>query len=151
MIPVFRTMILLGLLTSVCFGETPTDVQPTKKLVRTGTRGTCGYQPTEKETPFYKKRDPSTRATGSFLEEYNIHTKVGRYVSWFGIVRGMVDAKPGAAMTLLLEQKSFDGMTDCHIQLVSLGGSGDCNATIDPIEGEYSATHSRQSLWRGFG
>lgn len=75
------------------------------------------------------------RATGSFLKEYNIHKKVGQYVSWFSIVRGSVDAKPGGAMTVLSEQKFFDGMTDCHIKLVSLGGSGDFNATIGPIEG----------------
>ena len=34
---------------------------------------------------------------------------------------------------LLLEQKYFDGMTDCHIMLVSINGSGDftANAEID--------------------
>lgn len=111
------------------------DVQPVKELVRNGTLGTCGYQPTAKEAPFFKKLEDSERQTGSFLQAYSIHKKVKHYVSWFGIVRGILDAKPGGTMTLLLEQKSFDGMTDCHIMLVSVAGSGDFHATLGPIDG----------------
>src|SRR5271163_1251012 len=147
MISIFRTMILFGLLASACCAQTSADVQPIKKLVRTGTLATCGYQPTEKEAPFYKKLNPSAQATGSIMKEYSIHKKAGQYVSWFGVVRGIVDAKPGGAMTLLLEQKFFDGMTDCHIMLVSEGGSGDFTATIGPID----ATIVPLSLVRVYG
>jgi hypothetical protein len=135
MTSIFRTAILFGLVCPGCFGQTPMDVQPVKKLVPTGTLGTCGYQPTEKEAPFYKKLDPAERATGSFQKEYNIRNKRNQYVSWFGIVRGIVDTKSDGTITLLLEQKFFDGLTDCHIMLVSLGGSGDFNATVGPMEG----------------
>lgn len=79
------------------------DVQPVKKLVPTGSLGTCGYKPTEKEAPFYKKLDPAERETGSFLKEYSIQKKQSQYVSWFGIVRGIVDTKSNGTMTLLLE------------------------------------------------
>jgi hypothetical protein len=121
MISTFRTVTLFGLLCFPCFGQTPMDVQPVKKLTRTNILGTCAYQPTEKEAPFYNKLDATERVTGSFLKEYSIQEKRNHYVSWFGIVRGIVDAKPGGIMTLLLEQKFFDGMTDCHILLVSIG------------------------------
>src|SRR6202035_1142565 len=132
---IFRTAILFGLVCPGCFAQTPMEVQPVKKLVPTGTLGTCGYQPTEKEAPFYNKLDPAERTTGSFQKEYNIQKKRNQYVSWFGIVRGIVDTKSDGTITLLLEQKFFDGLTDCHIMLVSLGGSGDFTATVGPIEG----------------
>lgn len=135
MTSIFRAAVLLGLLCPGCYAQTPMDVQPVKKLVPTGTLGTCAYQPTEKETPFYKKLDPKERETGSILKEYDVHKKRNQYVSWFGIVRGIADTKPDGTMTLLLEQKFFDGMTDCHIMLVSFGGSGDFNATLGTIEG----------------
>src|SRR5208282_549163 len=96
--------------------------------------GTCAYQPTEKEAPFYKKLDPSTQVTGSMMKDYSIKKKQGQYVSWFGVLRGIADAKPGGTMALLLEQKFFDGLTDCHIMLVSIGGSGDFHATIGPTD-----------------
>jgi hypothetical protein len=147
MTSIFRTVMLLGFLTSACFAQTPMDVQPVKKLVRTGTLGTCGYQPTEQEAPFYKKLDPAERATGSFAQEYSIHKKRNKYVSWFGIMRGIVDAKPGGSMTLLLEQKFFDGLTDCHIMLVSIYGAGDFHATLGPIQG----TIAPLSLVRVYG
>lgn len=131
----FRMAILFGFLSSACFAQTPMDVQSVKKLERTGTLGTCGYQPTEKEAPFYKRLDSSELVTGSsFTKAYSIQKKQDHYVSWFGIVRGIVDAKPDGATTLLLEQKFFDGMTDCHIMLVSLAGSGDFHATLGPIQ-----------------
>lgn len=129
-----RSGILFALLCSPCFAQTLMDVQPVKELVRNGTLGTCNYQPTEKEAPFYKKLDPSERTTGSFMAEYSIQKHVNHYVSWFAIVRGILDTKPGGAMTLLLEQKYFDGLTDCHIMLVSVTGSGDFHATLGPIE-----------------
>lgn len=126
-------VVLLGLLFAVVSAaQTPTDTQPVKKLVRTGTLGTCGYTPTEKEAPYYKQLDASERETGSFLKGYSIHGKDGKFVSWFGVVRG-ISKSPDAPnkLTLLLEQKYFDGMTDCHIMLVSAAGSGDFTAQLE--------------------
>jgi hypothetical protein len=46
-------------------------------------------------------------------------------VSWYGIVRGISRVQQSDSWELLLEHKYFDGMTDCHIMLVSMSGSGD--------------------------
>jgi hypothetical protein len=118
-----------------CSAQTPMDVQPAKPVERSNTLGTCGYKPTEKEAPFFKKLDGKEQATGSFMKEYDIHKKKNNYVSWFGVVRGIADTTPDGRMTLLLEQKAFDGMTDCHIMLVSASGYGDFKATLGPVEG----------------
>jgi hypothetical protein len=128
--------VLMGIFASTCQAQTPVDIQPVKELKRTNSLSTCGYKPTDKEAPYFKKPDANEQATGSFTAEYDIHKKQEKYVSWFGIVRGALDAKPSGSMTLLLEQKYFDGLTDCHIMLVSHAGSGDFQATLGPIDGE---------------
>jgi hypothetical protein len=130
----FFALLVSGIL-AVASAQTPTDVQPVQELVRTGTLGTCTYQPVARESPFYKKLDEKEVATGSFLAPYSIHGKTGKYVSWFGVVRGINSApQTGGDVTLLLENKFFDGMTDCHIMLVSHAGGGDFRAmlNIDP-------------------
>jgi len=112
--------------------QTPIDFQPVKKLERGNSLGTCNYTPIDKEKPFYAKLGSGERETGSFMEAYDIHGKKGKYVSWYGIVRGISRAKPGEEkFTLLLEHKYFDGMTDCHIMMVSQSGSGDFEATVE--------------------
>ena len=59
-------------------------------------------------------------------QEYRIQGKVKQYVSWFGVVRGSSPAKGDERnRDLLIQQKYFDGMTDCHIMLVSNAGAGD--------------------------
>ena len=126
-----RIALFLGIALSSCCAQTPVDLQPLKELDRSANLATCDYRPTAKEAPFYNKLSKSEQATGSGTAEYTIHGKQGRYVSWFGVVRGVVDAKPGAT-TLLLEQKAFDGFTDCHIMLVSFAGYGDFHATFVP-------------------
>jgi len=127
-----RIALLFSVLSSACFAQTPIDIQPVKELKPTGSLGTCSYKPTDKEDPFFRKLQQKERTTGSFLESYTIHGKEKKYVSWFGIVRGVVDTQKDGTYTLLLEHKYFDGMTDCHIMLVSKSGSGDFHATLNP-------------------
>jgi hypothetical protein len=124
---------LFALLILPSFAQTPVDVQPVKKLIPTGTLGTCGYQPTAKEAPFYNKLESKERVTGSMFQAYDIHKESNHYVAWFGVVRGVKTDSNGTT-TLLLEQKFFDGMTDCHIMLVSREGGGDFNAVVDRPE-----------------
>ena len=126
-----RMAIFLGIAISSCCAQTPVDLQPVKELDRSAELATCDYRSTPKEAPFYNKLSESEQATGSGTAEYSIHGKQGRYVSWYGVVRGVVDAKPGST-TLLLEQKAFDGFTDCHIMLVSFAGYGNFHATFVP-------------------
>ena len=117
-------------LTVISFAETPVEVQPIKEIKPTGSLGTCGYAPSSIENPFFNKLDAKERATGSFMESYDIHKKNGRFVSWYGIVRGITRIPNSDLWELLLEHKYFDGMTDCHIMLVSMSGSGDFKARV---------------------
>lgn len=106
--------------------QTPIETQPVVKLVPNGTLATCIYQPTAQEKPFYERLPKDEVATGSMFDSYKIHGKAGKYVGWFGIVRGIsADAGNGKELTLLLDQKYFDGMSDCHIMLVNYWGGGD--------------------------
>jgi hypothetical protein len=112
--------------------QTPIDIQPAKQLERTNTLGTCGYQPTAKEKPFFSKLATDEKITGSaFVGPYKLQGRKDKYVSWFAIVRGISPAD-GKSNTfhVLLEQKHFDGATDCHIMLVAFTGSGDFRATL---------------------
>jgi hypothetical protein len=115
--------------------QTPVEVQPVKELKPTGSLGTCGYTPTSQEKAFLEKLSPKEQATGSFMESYDIHKKNDVYVSWYGVVRG-ISKVVGTEdrWQLLLENKYFDGMTDCHIMLVSMSGSGDFLARLQVKE-----------------
>jgi hypothetical protein len=115
--------------TGAAMAQTPIDVQPVKRLTRGNSLGTCGYSPIEREKPYFEKLAVEERTTGSFMKAYTIHAKRGKHVSWFGVVRGI--SSSGGKLTLLVEHKYFDGMTDCHIMLVSQAGAGDFQATLE--------------------
>jgi hypothetical protein len=121
-----------SLLVISLFAQTPMDTEPVKELKRTGSLGTCGYAPAENEKPFFEKLAPKEKATGSFIAPYKIQGRKGKFVSWFGTVRGIVPPTQGEnKLTLLLEQRPFDGLTDCHIMLVSAGSTGDFIARLE--------------------
>lgn len=130
-----RVILLLPslLFASVTFAQTPVDIEVAKQLTRTNMLGSCSYRPTEKEKPFLERLAADEQVTGSaFSKPYRIQGRKGKYVSWFGIVRGISPAEPDASRySLLLEQKYFDGLTDCHIMLVAATGSGDFRATLE--------------------
>jgi hypothetical protein len=129
---IILTVLLIVIFGGPCRAQTPIDFQPVKELKRGNSLGTCNYTPIEKEKPFYAKLAPGERMTGSFMAPYDIHGKEGKYVSWYGIVRGVSRSQPGEEkFTLLLEHKYFDGMTDCHIMMVSQSGSGDFQARLE--------------------
>ena len=134
-----RMLILLALISAPSFAQTPSNFQPVKELIPNGSLGTCGYTPADKEGPFYKKLSPDEQVTGSMMGSYNLKGKKNKYVSWFGIVRGISEAQNGGKFTLLLEQKAFDGLTDCHIMLVAKAGAGDFQATLGPVDGQIPA------------
>jgi hypothetical protein len=108
------------------------ETETVKPLKPTGSLSTCAYRPNPAEQNYFGKLDKSEVVTGSFLAPYTIHHKQDTYVSWFAIVRGVTkDEKVENRLRLLLEQKYFDGMTDCHIMLVSVKGDGDFLAEVD--------------------
>lgn len=125
-----RLACLCLVLCIACAAQTPIEMQPVKELKPTGSLGTCAYKPSPNEKPYYEKLDEKERATGSFMEAYDIHKKKDVFVSWYGIVRGVTRIPNSDSWQLLLEHKYFDGMTDCHIMLVSMKGSGDFNARV---------------------
>jgi hypothetical protein len=120
-------------LARVAGAQTPIDIENPAHLQRSNTLSTCEYSPVEKEKPFFHRVPDKERVTGSaFGPPFAIHDKQGKYVSWFGIVRGITPPAPDAkTTTLLLEQKYFDGLTDCHIMLVAFAGDGDFLATLE--------------------
>ncbi len=117
-----------------CIGQTKIDVQEVKELKPTGTLSTCGYTPVEHEKEYLQRLASSEQSTGSFMDKqpYQIRGKVKKYVSWFGIVRAVTPAKGNNHETeVLIQQRYFDGLTDCHIMLVSNAGAGDFVAQIN--------------------
>ena len=123
---------LLGTLTSIALAQTPIDIQPVKELVPNGTLATCAYIPLRAEAPFYGRLNDKEKVNDPlFHGDYSIHGKKGKYVAWFGIVRGISSgAQSGGDTTLLVQHHFFDGETDCHLMLVAKGGDGDFHATL---------------------
>ena len=129
-----RSFFLALLLTtaSTVHGNTVIETEKVKELKPTGSLGTCDYKPAASEQPFFSKLDKSEVATGSFMEPYSIHGKKDVNIGWFAIVRGFTpEPDSDHRFTLLLEQKFFDGLTDCHIMMVSVAGGGDFRATVE--------------------
>jgi len=126
-------VVLLLFVARVAGAQTPIDIENPARLQRSNTLSTCEYSPVEKEKLFFHRVPDNERVTGSpFGPQFTIHEKQGKYVSWFGIVRGITPPAPDAkTTTLLLEQKYFDGLTDCHIMLVAFAGDGDFLATLE--------------------
>jgi hypothetical protein len=126
---VFATFLFANLTAA----QTPVEIQVAKQLTRGNSIGSCSYMPTETEKPFLGRLASNEQVTGSaFDKPYSIQGRKDKYVSWFGIVRGIFPAEAGAnRYNLLLEQKYFDGITDCHIMLVAATGSGDFRATLE--------------------
>lgn len=127
--PILVTFWALLILSVLGLSQTQIETEPVKELQPTNTLSTCKYKPTAAESAFYRKLAAEERTTGSMLEDYDIQQKAG-YVSWYGIVRGISRVKDGH-WRLLLEHKFFDGMTDCHIMLVDISGSGDFYADVE--------------------
>ena len=127
----FKIAIAISLVLSAvaCSAQTVIEVQPVKEIQRTNTLATCGYAPTSQEKSFFDKLSAEERSTGSFMKDYNIHKKNGVFVSWYGVVRGISNRSEGT-WELSLEHKYFDGLTDCHIMLVSMNGAGDFAADL---------------------
>jgi hypothetical protein len=125
-------LILGCALTATATGQTPIEVQP---VGAAEAPGTCDYRPNAPEKAFLSNVGKSERVNGSAADPYTIHGKTGKYIAWFGIVRGITPPpQAGGDVKLLVEHKFFDGATDCQIMVVSQSGGGDFEAgvRIDP-------------------
>jgi len=130
------------------------------KAMRGEGLGTMVYRPLEDEAPFRKKVTEKEinlwadvempKPTNSSEEEwkkmeeeriarermvipiegYELKQQIGEYVGWFGIVRTAEYDAAKSQTNLLIEHKYFDGMTDLHLQIVSIYGAGDFYVVI---------------------
>lgn len=137
-----NSLFLIGLFAVLCSHSHATEPKPTdstlveretkrpKRAERGQGLGTAGYSPSTKERPYFERLIAQERTTGTLTDNYNIATKDGRYVGWFGIVRDISEDEPTRRTTLTIEHKYFDGLTDSHIQAVSYNGSGDFRAVL---------------------
>jgi HEAT repeat protein len=115
------------------------DRTPVEHVVKVPRRmtpglGTVEYRPSDRERPFFARLDPAERKIGGTAGDYDIAAKNGKYVGWFGIVRGVSEDSAAGRTTLLIEHKYFDGLTDAHIQAVSFNGSGDFRAVLGGVD-----------------
>ncbi|NQU25417.1 MAG: HEAT repeat domain-containing protein [Candidatus Nealsonbacteria bacterium] len=137
--------LLIGLLTALPIGgvvgklsagepnaddRTPVEHVTKKPRFNTQGLGTIVYRPSDHEQPFFAKLDAEERKTGGLSGDYNLSTKDGVYVGWFGIIRNVSEDEATGRSTLFVEHKYFDGLTDSHIQAISFNGSGDFFARL---------------------
>ncbi len=122
--------------------------------------GTMSYRPLEDELPFVKRitereirlwggvkmpkpsnvsdkdwerireRDRQIEAKQIPVAQYELGKQAGEYVRWFGIVRSLNFDATRDQTLLLVEHKYFDGLTDIHLQVVSLYGAGDFQVSL---------------------
>lgn len=114
-------------------GDTPVEHVTGRVSRAAAALGTKSYEPSEPEKPFFTRLAADEVATGGLAGDYDINTKDGKYVGWFGIVR-QVQEDPAAGKTILtVEHKYFDGLTDVHILALSFNGSGDFRAALHGV------------------
>jgi hypothetical protein len=129
----FAAIVTSLIVSTLCLCQTQIEVEEVKELKPSGSLGTCGYRATDREKALLERLPSSERTTGSFMDkhEYTIRGKVKKYVSWFGVVRASSPTKgDDHGRDLLIQQQYFDGMTDCHIMLISNAGAGDFVARL---------------------
>lgn len=125
-------LIVGSALTVTAAGQTRVDVEPIRP---SDASGTCDYKPNGVEKNYLNNVSKGETVNGPAADPYSIHGKAGKYIAWFGIVRGITPpAQTGGDAQLLVEHKFFDGSSDCKIMVVSQTGGGDFEAglRIDP-------------------
>jgi len=119
-------------LTGAAAGQTRVDIEPIRS---SDAAGTCEYTPNGPEKAYFNNVSRGETVNGPAGDPYSIHGKAGKYIAWFGIVRGITPpAQTGGDVQLLVEHRFFDGSSDCRIMVVSQTGGGDFSAglRIDP-------------------
>jgi hypothetical protein len=91
--------------------------------------GTTIYAPSPAEKLAVKDWTEEELSSGS-PQTGSLKGAPGRHVCWFGIIRKITEDKPKKVTRLLVEMKYFDGLTDLHLQVVSISGAGDFQVAI---------------------
>lgn len=113
--------------------STMIEISPPLPPPQPGVLSTVGYSPTETEKPFLARVNETVPESfhSADISEYSLAAAAGKYVGWFGIVREISPNSPAGTTRLLVEHKYFDGLTDSHLQVVSLSGAGDFTALLE--------------------
>jgi hypothetical protein len=98
-----------------------------------GTLGTILYAPTKLEAARTKGWSAGELASGG-VSARSLPALGGKRVAWFGIVREVTEDREKGKTELLVEMKYFDGLTDTHLQIVSIYGAGDFRAIVPGID-----------------
>jgi hypothetical protein len=110
-------------------------VEHSKPIPRGDVLATQAYGPTKLEKAATKDWTKKELKSGS-PEVETLKGKKDRRIAWFGIVRDIKEDKQKKQTRLLVEMKYFDGMTDTHLQIVSLSGAGDFRVVIPAVGGK---------------
>jgi hypothetical protein len=125
-------LLLLLLIAPTCsaIAASPTRIESSEPLHSTyPVLGTMSYPPTAAEKEAAKGWTEAEMKSGS-PEIDTLRGAVGRRVCWFGIVREVQEDKARDNTVLVVEMKYFDGLTDLHLQVVSICGAGDLRAFL---------------------
>lgn len=94
-----------------------------------GVLATASYTPSKTEKPFFAKL-PKQEIGKLFPESLKVEQD--SYVSWFGIVRDIFTHESWPNGKILMVQVLYsDGLTDTHLQTVSINGPGDAFVQIE--------------------
>ena len=116
----------------VCAAQHKVYVEPSKPTSRGDMLSTQAYTPTKLEKGATKDWTEKELESGS-PEVQTLKGKNDRRIAWFGIVRDIKEDKQKKQTRVLVEMKYFDGMTDLHLQIVSLSGAGDFRVLIPGV------------------
>ena len=130
----FILIVLVGALAAqlAAFEDAAVRVEHSKPQPRNRGLGTQKYAPTEAEKAAIKDWKEAELGSGGDRAE-KLTGNVGKRIAWFGIVREVQEDKESDSTRLLVEMKYFDGLTDLHLQIVSINGGGDFAATISGV------------------
>jgi hypothetical protein len=107
--------------------------------------GTCDYGPTKTEKKLYDRLSESSRITlqtkpgesSDGSHAFKLQGHKGEFVSWWGIVRDIKRNPNGSGGTLLIENKYFDGYSDCYLfESISNNGRGDFETELTDLPGD---------------
>jgi hypothetical protein len=123
---------LLVIPVCVLYGSNEQDalVEHSKPIARTSANlGTTRYHPTPTETAATRRWSKEDLKSGG-SQITTLQARPGTRVAWFGIVREVDEDKSKNETHLTVEMKYDDGLTDLHLQIVSLYGAGDFKVII---------------------
>jgi len=122
-----------GMLVTAIYAPLESETKFYKKIPEKERSTVSGFSAKEEafhESDWFKQSNPNTTPESINAQKpaFSLSGHVGEYVSWFGILR--IAEKTGGGYNLVIQNKYSTGMTDLHIQTVSIYGAGDFDAVV---------------------